>query len=107
MHPSITYTIAMPRPHTHLYDVTLEVRDAAGTALDAALPVWTPGSYMVREYARHVQEFAAEAGGRALAWRKLDKATWRIETGGASCVTISYKVYANELTVRSSHLDGT
>src|SRR5687768_14513436 len=103
----ITYTIAMPQPHTHLYEVTLEVGEIAGATLDVALPAWTPGSYMIREYARHLQEFAAAAEGRALPWHKLDKATWRIETGGATQVSVSYKVYANELTVRTSHLDGT
>lgn len=108
MPPSISYTIAMPRPETHLYEVTLEVRDTAGPVLDLALPAWTPGSYMIREYARHVQEFAAcSAAGAGLPWRKLDKATWRIETSGAPYVRVSYKVYANELTVRTSHLDSS
>src|SRR5438093_8466267 len=107
MQPSISYTIAMPHLHSHLYAVTLEVSDVEGAALDVALPVWTPGSYLVREYARHVQEFAARAGDQPLPWRKLDKTTWRIETGGADSIAISYKVYANELSVRTSHLDGT
>ena len=108
MQPSITYTIAMPRPHTHLYDVTLEVRDALGPSLDVALPVWTPGSYMVREYARHVQQFAAERDGQPLPWRKLDKATWRVALDGPpATVRVSYAVYADELSVRTSHLDAT
>src|SRR5436190_2603494 len=109
MPPSISYTIAMPRPQTHLYEVTLTIDASAGPTLDVALPVWTPGSYMIREYARHVQEFAVTTRetSQPLAWRKLDKATWRIQTDGANKVTISYKVYANELTVRTSHLDGT
>lgn len=101
------YTIAMPRPHTHLYEVTIEISDVAELTLDLALPVWTPGSYMIREYARHIQEFTASDGKRSLPWRKLDKSTWRIETGGASQVRASYAVYANELSVRTSHLDGT
>lgn len=107
MPPALTYTISMTRPHTHLYEVTLEVRAAEGPAVDVALPAWTPGSYMIREFARHVQEFAASAAGRALPWRKLDKATWRVETGGAAEVSVSYRVYANELSVRTSHLDGS
>jgi predicted metalloprotease with PDZ domain len=103
-----SYTIAMPQPHSHLYEVTFEVDAPAGPALDVALPVWTPGSYMVREYARHVQEFQAEApGGARLPWRKLDKSTWRIDTGGAERLIVRYKVYAFELSVRTSHLDGT
>jgi predicted metalloprotease with PDZ domain len=111
---TITYTIAMPHPHSHLYEIALDVGELADPTLDVALPVWTPGSYMVREYARHVREFQANAAvveespaGEGLPWRKLDKATWRIETGGAARVRLRYKVYANELSVRTSHLDGT
>ncbi|HEU4321734.1 MAG TPA: PDZ domain-containing protein [Roseiflexaceae bacterium] len=105
--PSISYTIAMPRPHSHLFHVSVEVRGVSG-ALDLALPVWTPGSYMVRDYARHVQEFgAADGAGRPLPWRKLDKTSWRVEAGAADTVTVSYKVYAFDLTVRTSHLDGS
>ncbi len=105
--PSISYTIAMPLPHSHLYHVSVELRGVGG-ALDLALPVWTPGSYMVREYARHVQEFgAADGAGQPLPWRKLDKTNWRVEAGAADTVTVSYKVYAFDLTVRTSHLDGS
>ncbi|MBK9710016.1 MAG: M61 family metallopeptidase [Kouleothrix sp.] len=105
--PAVTYTVAMPEPHAHLYHVAVEIDGVAGPTLDLALPAWTPGSYMIREYARHVQAFAAEDGGRALPWRKVDKATWQIETGGASRVRLTYQVYANELSVRTSHLDGS
>jgi predicted metalloprotease with PDZ domain len=109
MQPAIRYTIAMPQPHTHLYHVTLTIMNVVGTTLDIALPVWTPGSYLVREYARHVQEFAAFGGESAqpLEWHKVDKATWRVAAGDADVVHVRYKVYANELTVRTSHLDGS
>jgi predicted metalloprotease with PDZ domain len=60
----------------------------------------------VREFARHVQDFAAEdGGGRALAWTKVNKNTWRVEAGGAREVRVRYSVYANELTVRTSELN--
>jgi predicted metalloprotease with PDZ domain len=104
----ITYTIAMPAPHTHLFHVTVEVDEIAGPALELVLPAWTPGSYMVREYARHVQGFSARAEGAGeLAWRKTAKDTWEVTTGGASRISVSYQVYANELTVRTSHLDSS
>jgi predicted metalloprotease with PDZ domain len=104
----ITYTIAMPAPHSHLFHVTVEVDAIAGPTLELVLPAWTPGSYMVREYARHVQAFSARAEGAGeLAWRKTAKDAWQVETGGARRVSASYQVYANELTVRTSHLDGS
>lgn len=104
----ITYTITMPVPDTHLYHVEVEIDAVAGPTLDLVLPAWTPGSYMIREYARHVQEFAAAgADGSPLPWRKVAKDTWRVTTAGAGAIRATYKVYANELTVRTSHLDAS
>jgi predicted metalloprotease with PDZ domain len=105
--PQITYTIAMPQPHTHLYEVSIAAGGLSNAQCDFVLPTWTPGSYMVREFARHVQEFSAEADGQPLPWRKVDKQTWRVENAGAARVTVRYKVYAHELTVRTSHLDSS
>jgi predicted metalloprotease with PDZ domain len=100
----------MPEPNTHLLQVQMRVRGAAGAGLpaqlDLVMPVWTPGSYLVREYARHVQDFAAQdESRRALVWRKSNKNTWRVETNGAREVAASYAVYANELTVRTNELN--
>ena len=109
--PEISYAVSMPAPHTHLLQV--EMRLARGAAslpaqIDLVMPVWTPGSYLVREYARHVQDFAATevgGGGKPLAWRKINKNTWRVETNGAAReVRATYSVYANELTVRTNEL---
>ncbi|NTU78187.1 MAG: M61 family metallopeptidase, partial [Chloroflexales bacterium] len=104
----ITYIIGMPAPHTHLFHLAVELDGLAEPYVDLVLPSWTPGSYMVRDYARHVQAFAAQApDGAALAWRKIAKDTWRVETAGATKLTARYQVYANDLTVRTSHLDGS
>jgi predicted metalloprotease with PDZ domain len=107
--PQITYTVSMPRPETHLLEVEMRLRwesPAAPAGVELLMPVWTPGSYLVREYARHVQDFAAQdGGGRALQWRKTNKNTWRVESGGAREVRARYSVYANELTVRTNELN--
>lgn len=99
----------MPQPHTHLYHISIDIAGLSGSTTSFILPSWTPGSYMIREYARHVQEFAAFdiASDTRLAWRKIAKDTWRVETHGAERIRVTYKVYANELTVRTSHLDGS
>ncbi len=116
--PDLAFTVSMSEPHTHLLQVELLVR-AAGppgrpvvllpAQLDLIMPVWTPGSYLVREFERHVQDFAAtDADGHPLAWHKINKDTWRVETGGAAReARMSYRVYANELTVRTSELNDT
>jgi predicted metalloprotease with PDZ domain len=108
----LSYTLAFPQPHTHLYEVSLTIGNVTTPQLDLSLPIWTPGSYLAREYARHVQDFNAGDGSEPpLSWRKIDKATWRIETGanGAQPKTIRarYRVYANELATQTSHLDAT
>ena len=105
MSEAVRYRVSMPRPHSHLFEV--EARFPALELLDAVLPVWTPGSYLVREYARHVQGVRAEdEGGQPLGVERIDKRTWRVESRGRP-VLLRYRVYANELTVRTSHLDGT
>lgn len=106
--PEIAYTVSMARPHTHLFNVEarLRYRASAPAALDLLMPVWTPGSYLVREFERHVQDFdARDGGGRVLSWTKTNKSTWRIETAGAREVRVRYSVYANELSVRTSDLN--
>jgi predicted metalloprotease with PDZ domain len=107
-----SYTLAFPQPHTHLYEVSLTIGNVATPQLDLSLPIWTPGSYLAREYARHVQDFNAGDGSeRPLSWRKIDKARWRIETGANDAqpktIRASYRVYANELATQTSHLDAT
>ncbi len=105
----ISFTVAMPRPYTHLFEIELRVKIPANlqapSESDLVMPVWTPGSYLIREFERHVQDFAADADGRALEWAKIDKDTWRVKTGGARQWRASYRVYANELTVRTSELN--
>ncbi|WP_322814361.1 M61 family metallopeptidase [Chloroflexus sp.] len=104
----ITYTIAMPMPHSHLFHVQIEIERNETGEIRLSLPAWSPGSYMIREFARHVQEFqAVDAQGVRLPWRKIRKDCWLVEAGAASRVIVTYKVYAFDLTVRTSHLDGS
>ena len=79
---------------------------AAAEQTNLVMPVWTPGSYLVREYERHVQDFAARDGkNRPLSWLKVNKNTWRIDARGAREISVTYRVYANELTVRTNELN--
>jgi predicted metalloprotease with PDZ domain len=108
----LEYTLSFPQPHTHLYEVSLNISNVTTAQLELSLPTWTPGSYLQREYARHVQDFAArDQAGEPLGWEKTDKATWRIATGLTDgklrTVRVSYRVYANELFTQTSHLDAT
>ncbi|MBW4642278.1 MAG: M61 family metallopeptidase [Goleter apudmare HA4340-LM2] len=105
--PTINYLVAMPQPETHLFEVTLVIGNYQAPILDLKLPVWTPGSYLVREYAKHLQDFAAFAGDQPLPWCKISKNHWQIKTEHVSELTVRYRIFANELTVRTNHLDNT
>lgn len=109
--PQLAYQVAMPNPTSHLFEVTLQIRgwsQGLGDRVDLKMPVWTPGSYLVREYARHLQDFqATTAGGDRVEWRKVAKNHWQIEPQDHSELVITYKIFANELTVRTNHLDGS
>ena len=100
------YRVSMPEPHSHLFHVDMEV-DRPGAEAVLAMPVWTPGSYLVREFARHLEGIEAEdASGRHLSLARLDKHRFRAAAGGTERLRVRYRVYANELTVRTCHLDG-
>lgn len=103
----LAYSLSMPEPETHLFHVELVVRGAP-SSFRVSMPAWAPGSYVVRDFARHVQDFSVVDGrGRALAWRRVDKQSWEVSSGSVSRVTVRYKVWANELSVQASHLDAT
>ncbi len=105
--PDINYTVSMSKPWTHLLEVEMRLNWAQmPEKAEIKMPVWTPGSYLIREYARHVQDFAVQnSGGTALEWQKINKNTWQINTNGTKEIIASYKVYANELTVRTNELN--
>lgn len=104
----IAFTVSMTKPHTHLFEVDVRIRNQASTPRQETLvmPVWTPGSYLIREFERNVQDFSAsDAAGNALSWEKTNKNSWRVATNGAREWHATYRVYANELSVRTSELN--
>jgi predicted metalloprotease with PDZ domain len=105
----ILYQVSMPQPTSHLFEVTLQIANWQASTLDLKMPVWTPGSYLVREYAKQVQDFSAEdsRSKKSLQTTKLSKNYWQIKTENASEITVAYRIYANELSVRTNHLDAT
>ncbi len=102
----VRYRVSMPQPHSHLFEVQATF-PPAGDAVTIALPVWTPGSYLVREYARHVQELkVTDEAGSPMPFERVDKRSIRVKANERP-FRLKYRVYANELTVRTSHLDGS
>jgi predicted metalloprotease with PDZ domain len=104
--PMIRYTIRLPDHQAHRVHVQLDLDGLAPGPLLLSMPVWTPGSYLVREFARHVLELkAVDADGAALRATKIDKNTWRIDRPDEGPVSVTYQLYANEVSVRTSHVD--
>lgn len=103
---TVSYTVATPDPHTHLFLITAHIPVPEGADhVELKIPAWSPGSYMIREYCRHIQRVSATSGGEALAVRKVDKATWRVSCAGASTIEARYEVFGHEVSIRMNHLD--
>ncbi len=117
--PSITYRLSMPKPASHLFQVSIDVgmhQDSTERSLDFQMPMWSPGRYAVFDFAKNVQEFRAEAlackagsDGACqvgpLKVRRLDNQTWRVMTGSVQRFTVNYKVFGNDLSGTFSQLN--
>ncbi|MEO8484849.1 MAG: peptidase M61 [Betaproteobacteria bacterium] len=102
----IRYRIAPRRPSAHLFEVDCTVDDPAPDGQRFVLPSWIPGSYLIREFARHVVAARAQTPGGPVRLDKVAKDTWR----AAPCVgplTVTIDVYAYDVSVRTSYLDAT
>ena len=103
---TLRYTLAMPAPQTHYFEVRMDLQGFGQEYTDLKMPVWAPGSYLVREFERHVERLTAQAaGGQSLRVEKLDKNTWRVHHPGQPTFRVDYGVYAYEISVRTSYID--
>jgi predicted metalloprotease with PDZ domain len=104
---AITYRLRLPEPQTHHFLVDLEADGVTGPAR-VVMPSWTPGSYLMREFPRNVVTFAAADGsGRPLAHARVDKNTWLVDAPADGRLVARYLVHADELSVRTSHMDAS
>jgi len=102
----IRYQVDVGAARSHTFALELRIDDpAAGQRL--SLPVWVPGSYLVREFARHVSALSAEQGGAAVAVEQIDKATWLVRAAPGKPLVVRYRVYAFDTSVRAAFLDAT
>ncbi len=100
----ISYRIDVADAHAHLFKVTLTVPKPLPEQR-LSLPVWIPGSYLVREFARHLSGLQAQQGGRPVPLQQLDKATWLAPCQGRGALTVICLVYAFDTSVRAAFLD--
>ena len=105
---TVKYYLSMPKPQNHYFHVEMVLEGFNEKSIDVSLPVWSPGSYLVREFSKNINLVTATDGsGKELQLKKTKKNTWSISKGKSSEVRISYDVYAFELSVRTSFLDLT
>jgi predicted metalloprotease with PDZ domain len=102
----VHYRVSFPAPQTHYVEVEATFSTEGKPAIEVTMPVWTPGSYLVREYSRNVENVVAKSpAGQALEIDKSRKNHWRITTAGAPQVTLTYRVYSREMSVRNNWVD--
>jgi len=106
--PPVHYTITPANPSAHIFHVTCTVTDPEPSGQLFSLPVWIPGSYMVREFSRNIVTMSAHCNGRAVELEKIDKCSWRAgKVPPGAPLELAYDVYAWDLSVRAAHLDQT
>lgn len=102
----ITYQLSFNEAQAHYVDVEMTLTGINQKYIDVKMPVWTPGSYLIREFSRHVEGFrATSAKSEEITSEKITKNTWRVYADKISDLKIKYRVYAFELTVRTSFVD--
>jgi predicted metalloprotease with PDZ domain len=99
----IAYTVTFPAPHTHIVQVEATVPTGGRPSIELMMPVWTPGFYRVENYAGRVQGLSACApDGKVLQVEQPRKNRWKIQTGGAAAVDVSYKHLCNGRSVTTN-----
>jgi len=102
----VHYNVRIENPHAHHFGVSCTISEPDPAGQQLSLPAWIPGSYMIRDFARNILWLKAESEAGPLEIEKLDKQQWRC----APCegpITLHYRIYAWDQSVRSAHLDQT
>lgn len=102
--PAIRFRVECVDRHAHLFGVTLTI-DQPAARQRVGLPVWIPGSYLVREFSKNLQRLRAAQGGRARPLQQIDKRTWEIDCTPGKPLMLRYEVCAYDHSVRTAWLD--
>jgi predicted metalloprotease with PDZ domain len=102
----VEYFVSIDAPQSHYVNVELKIAPKQAGELELFLPVWTPGSYLVREYARNIDSVTAiDSENKPLSCNKLSKNRWKIPVVSTKPITFKYRIYCNELSVRTNFVD--
>jgi predicted metalloprotease with PDZ domain len=100
------YRVDVLDPHSHRFAVTLTIAQPAAKQR-LALPVWIPGSYLVREFSQHLLHISAQQAGQTVALRQLDKNTWQAANPAGTPLVLRAEFYAYDASVRTAWLDAS
>ncbi|MCL5787875.1 MAG: M61 family peptidase, partial [Candidatus Thermoplasmatota archaeon] len=104
----LSYILEMKEPQNGFFQVTMDVEGVSEDSVLVTMPSWTPGSYHILDFARHVRLLRARSkDNEPIDIQRKDKSSWKILNGNYKNFIISYEVYAGELSVHTSHLDST
>jgi predicted metalloprotease with PDZ domain len=106
MQKPITYKVEILDLNAHLFQVTLTIPQPAITQ-HVSLPVWIPGSYLVREFSKNLQKLVAFQGKSQLQAIQSDKCSWQIDCDSTQPLSITYQIFAHDNSVRTAWLDDT
>jgi predicted metalloprotease with PDZ domain len=104
MKPTVRYVVTAADPRAHLFAVTCVAAKPDPQGQVFRLPSWLRGSYLVRDFAKHVQDLRALSGGKPVAIERLDKRSFRC-TPVKGPLTLEYRVYSFDESVRKAYLD--
>ena len=99
----VRYQLELADLAGHYLDVQLELLPHDNLAMHLTLPAWIPGSYMIRDFARHLLDIRAEDQAGPLPLMQIDKQSWQLQHRG-QLVTVFYRLYAFDLSVRANYL---
>jgi len=104
--PTINFEVSFPEVQAHYINVKMSIKKLNQPYVDLKMPVWSPGSYLIREYAKHVERFKpVDTNGIPITFRKISKNTWRVTTDALDQIDICYAVYGFEVSVRTNFFD--
>lgn len=101
----LQYTISFPKPSSHYVEVALQLAADAQDTVELRLPVWTPGSYLIREFSRNLDGMRASSNGAPLSVQQFEKNAWRVVKAPGAPLEVRYRVYSKEFSVRTSFVN--
>lgn len=101
----VGFEVSFKEPQAHYVEMEMNISGLLKDYVDVKMPVWAPGSYLVREFAKSVEDFSATAGGKPVKFEKVRKNAWRVYSAKANTIKIRYRVYGFEISVRTPFID--